>query len=142
MIDLSANEILLDFTIHGHAFSAEVFEAARFIGRIESRYESTANECQKCLALLPPRRGDDVIKCPACGSDDIGMAQALIDDLVKMLKQRYGVERCGSQAAMLFYATIMDAVADLKKKTMTTQESPSGTASTPLPGQAGRSEHD
>ena len=140
MIDLGENEICLDFTIHGYAFTAEIFEAARYIARVESRYENTANECQKCFALLPPKRGEGQLQCPACASFDVGMSQALIDDLVKMLKERYGVPKCGAQAAMLFYGTIMDQVTDVKKKTMTMPESATGLASTPLPGQTGRNE--
>lgn len=111
-IKLDEEDYLLDFEIHGFAFVVDVAEA---------------------LDLLVEKVDKPHAKDPT-GS------KAFLNTIIGLLKERWGVPRCGQSAAWQFYKTLTEFGDELKKTTGETPKSGTGSESTPAAGQKPESE--
>lgn len=143
-IDLDANSIWLQFTIHGVEFEIEAFEASDLLADIDAKHSADPHTCLTCWKEFVVPAEDygrpDRYKCPACGqryTDDNGeatgkikLSQVFLDDVIALLKKRFGVKRMSRSEAATFYNVVMQNVEDAKKKLEESLMSLSGSEST------------
>lgn len=124
-IALDADSVWAEFTINGVAFEVEVYDANDWLVEIDAAHRLDPNTCQKCGRQHVP--DDDVFgeldkyTCPHCGAvggEFIRPSRLYLDDVAKLLKDRFGVTRCARQEAAKFYNAIVDAVRAAQKKTI------------------------
>jgi Zn finger protein HypA/HybF involved in hydrogenase expression len=134
-------EDFVEFQIDGHAFEIDLDEAGEKLAEIDRRHKDDLIECVDCGAKFTVEPGSGKVHCPSCKSGQVLIDQSFLDDVAAYVQSK-GVKRCGRRASALFYNALCDALVALKKNTVATPESPTGTAdSTPPDGLPVASEH-
>lgn len=114
VIRLDEEDCFLSFELYGHQFEVDAWDASDVLAKeIDAKH---AGQPKGELAFL--------------------------DDVIALLKSRWGVPRCSRKGAWLFYKTVTDKTDELKKTTGSTLESATGSESTAAAGQAGSSAPD
>jgi len=137
-MDLSDGSQWCEFQINGHAFECEAFEAADLLSEIDFAHRNDPHTCTACGSSVFPI--EDVkpadLQCQACGakSDKIRYSQDYLDDVVSLLRERYGAKRVSRGEAWKFYSTIASTVRELKKNVGSTAKSDIVSGSTAQPG--------
>lgn len=137
-IALDSDSVWASFTINGHEFEIEVYDASDALAEIDRKHRYDPNLCLKCGSAHVPSdeefgKPDEYVcaKCGAQGREHIKISTLFLDDVAELLKTRFGVKRCARREAGKFYTAITDAVTDSQKKIGPSPESDSGSTLTP-----------
>ncbi len=147
VINLDQNSIWLRFAIGGVEFEVEAYEASDMLADIDTRHATDPHTCLKCLKtfVVPKEDYGDIEKynCPGCGqrhtdedgpTSKIKVSQVFLDDVVALLKSRFGVNRCARSEAAQFYNAVTSNVEAAKKNLERSLMSLSGSESTSQAG--------
>lgn len=128
--NIDQSEDFMAFTLDGKTIEFDLFEAATAMSDIDRKHKGDLNTCNACGLQFADNPDDEQVKCPGpeCGSSDIGFEQSFLDDVAAYLVAR-GYARCGRRAAGAFYQRIVDIRNGLKKNTVLTPESATGSES-------------
>lgn len=135
-------EDFLSFQIDDYAFDLDLTEAGDKLAEIDRRHKDDLFECLDCGAKFAATPGQQNAACPspACGSARILVDQSFLDDVAAYIRSK-GAKRCGRKAAYAVYDAVCQSLARLKKNTVVTPASPSGSESTQLDGLPVANEH-
>lgn len=133
--NIDQSEDFMAFTLDGKTIEFDLYEAFTSLADIDRQHMGDLHTCNKCALQFANDGASGELRCPMpeCGSTEIRVDQSFLDDVAAYLIGR-GYPRCGRRAAGAFYQRVVDIRNGLKKNTIATPESPSGTASTVLDG--------
>lgn len=110
------------FELNGKGYEFELWEALEFIGEIANRHQDDMNECLDCHVKFSNPQGERPdgweLTCEKCGSTNVRPDQTFVDEMVKMMKVRYGVPKCARNEAREFERMVREAT-EAEKKTPT-----------------------
>lgn len=145
---------ILECRINGQDYAIDLAEASDAIRLIEGRHMGDPWSCRECwqeftvsaedLLARADREaaaaaGDgwvaarDEVPCKHCGSRSVSPAQAFLDDVSSMLHVRWKVPRLSRAGAAAFYRKVAQTLRDVKKNSIASLASPTGTESTAPP---------
>lgn len=114
-----------EFTIGDFTFEAEIFEAVDLLTEIDIAHRDDPHTCRKCHSEFIVTTDDErygrgnLYTCPACDAKaadgDIRFSQLYLDDVAKLIRERYGAPRCSRPEAYKFYRACVGLSDDLKK---------------------------
>lgn len=113
-ITLDENVQFLEFTLHGHTFEVDPFQANDDLANIDRQFE------------------EYLVDAPEGGKKfaDEKSQMLWLDAIAAHIRERYGAPRCSRFGASQFYDVVTRTVADLKKKVSWTLNSATGSGST------------
>jgi dihydroorotate dehydrogenase len=118
-IKLDENSIWLKFEVGGASFEVEAFEAVNLLAEIDREHADDPNSCLKCKSKFNVEADGvlDNIVCPSCGArgNDVQPAQDFLDDVAKLIVERWGAKRCSRNEAGQFYNVIVAKTEEAKK---------------------------
>lgn len=138
-IDLSADSQWCEFSIGGQAFECEAFEVAELLADIDHAHRYDPHTCGVCYLVVPANAeaAPSELRCAACGEkskDKIRFSQVYLDDVAKLLRERFGLARVSRTEAWRFYDAIASTIRDLKKNLGSTAKSDTVLESIPEAG--------
>ncbi len=134
-VDLGEDSVWLSFKINGIEFQTEAFEASDLLAEIDRKHAGDPHSCTECnTAFTVPKElfgQTSKYTCPQCQSTKIAVSQVFLDDVKKMLAERFGAIRCARGEAARFYNAVVDATEAAKKNILIRQGLASGSIPTP-----------
>lgn len=119
VIKLGEDSQWIDFELHDKPFQVEVFDALDLLGEIDNQHIDDVNLCLHCKVEFPtPRESfgeSGVLSCPACGQKEVRASQLYLDDVAKLLIDRFEVPKCSRGEARSFYDRILQLTDEAKK---------------------------
>lgn len=147
-INLDNESIWLTFAVHGVEFEIEAFDAADTLSEIDTRHLKDPHTCLNCrteFQISADIYGQtEYYKCAACGQQyeeagvptgKIRLSQKFLDDVVKWLREAFGVKRMSRSEAAQFYNTVTENTSAAKKNLEQSLTSAIGSISTQPDGQ-------
>lgn len=136
----------IDATVNGHSFSVDLAELQDELWDIERKHAKDPYRCRACGEEFVPEKEDlrqfdeyQALACPFCElrwmpSDDptaepeacCAAPQMFLDDVKKLLTEKYGAPRVSRHGAGEFYKFAAQKLADLKKTSETSPASSTG----------------
>lgn len=138
-IALDAESFWVKFTIGDVAFECEIYETNDLLAAIDIKHRRDHSSCLDCSHTWEPTDDEygraELALCPNCGANNqrpeaseenpnpvyrprVRPAQEYLDDVSALLRERFGVKRCGRTEAAKFYATICRKCEEQKKSTI------------------------
>lgn len=139
-IEIDGDAEWLTIKLADHTFQCELYDALDLLVEIDLRHARDSHECLDCRHRWSTADQTQAAPakpiCPACQSEKVLMSQAFLDDVAKLLTERYGAPKCSRRGAAYFYNLVVSQSEEAKKKRGLMLESPTGTESTPAAGAA------
>jgi len=116
-ITLHATSDWITCVLHDHEFDVEVGEALSLLVDIEHAHANDPHHCQGCHQ--PTKTYE---RCEHCGCVDVYASQLFLDDVARMLVDRYHAPKCSRSEALHFHTVVVDRVNQEKKTSQTTRQ--------------------